>query len=232
MKTLGREQLVKFIAENKLLEGTTERPGLMLTPAGEIVKSFYRRKKISTTTFFPQALQFEASGLKLLKQNILAPVVKEVIYCKDIPVHMVIYDRLDGVDVRELCGSTGVGCLSQLPEYLAHLHDLGVYFRAIHLGNILLHGDVISLVDISDLSVANSSLGIFKRARNLAHLFNSEDDKAYFVTYGVDRFIQEYIEVTGMSPVQRWLLVKRLHMALDDDMYHAAIMPPIVKRRG
>lgn len=230
MKTLGREQLSQFIRENKLLDGTIERPGIMLTPAGEIVKSFYRRKIISTATFFPQAHQFQASGLKLIKRDIPAPVVKEIIYCEDIPVHMVIYDRLEGVDVRELCGSTGVGCLSQLPGYLAHLHDLGVYFRAIHLGNILIYGDVISLVDISDLSVANSSLGIFKRARNLAHLFNSEDDKAYFVTYGVGKFIQEYIEVSGIPSVQRWPLVKRLHLALDDDMYHASIMPSA--RRG
>ncbi len=227
MQTIDRVQLSQFINDKQVLEGTVERPGLMLTPAGEIVKFFYRRKIISTATIFPQALQFESSSQKLLVRDIPAPIVKEIIYCQEIPVHMVIYDRLDGVDVRELCGSTGVECLVRLPGFLAHLHKIGIYFRAIHLGNILVYDDIISLVDISDLSVQKFSLGVFKRARNLAHLFNSEADKTFFVRYGVNKFIQEYIEVSKLGAAQGWLFEKRLRLALDSDMVQSAFTPPV-----
>lgn len=225
MQTIGREQLNAFIHENEILYGTIESPGLMMTPAGEIVKSFYRRKKISTTVFIPQANQFIASSKKLLARDISAPVVKQVLYCSDIPVHMVIYDRLDGLDLRELCATRGVTSLSRLPDYLAHLHKIGIYFRAIHLGNILIDGNKISLLDISDLSVRNSSLGVFQRARNLGHMLNSVDDKTHFASYGVSRFISEYIDAVEFTPVQNWLFRKRLHLALDSDVQIEALMP-------
>ena len=90
-------------------------------------------------------------------------------------------NRIKGKDLRELCHSNGVDELTQLPGYFAHLHETGIFFRAVHLGNILIGENKISLVDISDLSARNSPLGVFQRARNLAHLFNAEHDKAYFV---------------------------------------------------
>jgi tRNA A-37 threonylcarbamoyl transferase component Bud32 len=223
MQKLDREQLENYISANQILYGTTERPGLMLTPDGEVVKFFYRRKKISTGTFLPQAQRFTTNSRKLLERDIPAPLVKDLIYCNEIPVHMVVYDRIEGKDLRELCQTDGVNGLAHLPDYFAHLHKKGIYFRAVHLGNILIHADEISLLDISDLTTQSSPLGIFQRARNLAHLFNTEHDKAYFVTYGLDRFVQEYVASCQFSTAGKWLFLKRLGLALDDDMFHALI---------
>ncbi len=218
MQTLDREQLSQFIAPNEILFGTAEHPGLMLTPSGEIVKAFYRKKKLSTATFFPQAMQFTTSSRKLLELGISAPIVKDVIYCKEIPVHMVIYDRLDGKDLRERCEDGDIHSLQGLPAYLAHLHQAGIYFRAIHLGNILLDGELMSLVDISDLSAKGSPLGVLQRARNVAHLFNSQEDKAHFTRYGIDKFIAQYKLASDMGLLQERIFNTRLRAALDIDM--------------
>lgn len=223
MLKLDRQQLDKYIGESRVLYGTTERPGLMLTPADEMVKFFYRRKRISTATFLPQAQRFTTNSRELLERDIPAPVVKDIMYCEEIPVHMVLYNRIEGKDMRDLCQSSGVATLARLPEYFAHLHKAGIFFRAVHLGNILVNAEVISLLDISDLSTQDSSLGVFRRARNLAHLFNAEHDKAYFVSYGLHKFLQEYITACQFGAIDAWLFLKRLHFALDDDMFQALL---------
>ena len=156
MQKLDRNQLDDYIGKNQILSGSKERPGLMLTSSNENVKFFYRRKKISTATFRPQARRFTTNSRKLMERDIPAPVVKEVLYCHDIPLHMVVYDRIEGTDVRELCQSEGVGCLSYLPDRFAYLHGEGIFFRAVHLGNLVVRGDTISLLDISDLSIEAS----------------------------------------------------------------------------
>lgn len=218
MKVLDPEALRQFIEGNEILYGTPEHPGIMLSPSGEIVKSFFRRKKISTSTFFPQASRFESNSRKLLERGIKGPIVKDIIYCKEIPVYMAIYDRLEGNDLRELCHKDGMATLTRLPDYLASLHTAGVFFRAIHLGNILLHNHSMSIIDISDLTTRDSPLGSFMRARNLAHLLNSEFDKVFFISYGVSKFIEEYVQVSGLAGFDQWLFLARLKLGLDRDM--------------
>jgi hypothetical protein len=221
MKVLDLNELKKFIEGNKILHGSPEHPGIMLSPSGEIIKSFFRRKTISTSTFFPQAIRFESNSRKLCELGIIGPIVKEIIYCKEVPVHMVIYDRLEGVDLRELSQNNPDSALTRLPGYLADLHAAGIFFRAIHLGNILVQNDEMSLIDISDLKTQNSPLGSFQRARNLAHLFNSELDKDFFLDCGLNQFIDEYIQASGLSGMGQWFFLYRLKLALDNNMAEA-----------
>lgn len=216
MRQFNRHQLDQFIAQHTIIQGTPARPGVMQSGDNEMVKAFYRRKAISTSRLVPQAKRFTTNSRLLLERDIAAPIVKDVVWCPDYPVHMVIYDRIDGKDLRELCGELGPEQLSMLPDFLAGLHNQGVYFRAIHLANLVFDGDTIHLVDISDLRLRESALGVFARARNLAHLMNSELDKAYFVSYGVDRFIAEYETAAQLASPALFRL--RLRWSLDDDL--------------
>ncbi len=218
MKVLDAAALRDFIEVGTVLYGSPSQPGIMLTPQDEIVKFFYVRKRVSTSTFFPQAKQFTRNSRKLRELDIPAPVVKEVGYCPEKSIHMVIYDRLPGADFREHMAEGNIELLTLLPGYLAGLHDEGVYFRAIHLGNILYHEASISLLDISDLKVVTRPLRVFERARNIAHLINAQDDKAYIISFGIHRFVSSYIDLAGFGETRRRLFVKRLELALDADM--------------
>ncbi|MEX2489378.1 MAG: hypothetical protein WD356_07610 [Pseudomonadales bacterium] len=221
MKQLTTTELAEYIDENEILYGRVGRPEVMLTPDGKIVKCFYPRKKLSTSTFLPQAKRFSINARKLRDRNIPAPIVDEVLYCKAIPVHLIVYSWMDGEDLRFLCSNGHIACLSDLPAFLAHLHKQGIYFRAIHLGNLLRQkDDTLAILDMSDLRTQPYRLGAFQRARNLAHLINRREDKAYFVSYGIDRFIKEYIDCCQASHQQEWLLRKRLYFGLDRDLRH------------
>lgn len=223
MQVLNKQELQQFVKNHKVIYGTEQQPGLMLTSNNEIVKAFYRRKRFSMSTFFPQAKRFVANCRKLLERNVCGPIAREIIYCPEIPVYMVVYERLEGQDLRELCAETGSDCLGILPDYLAFLHSKGIYFRAIHLGNVLCSTDDLAIIDISDLRAFNSSLGVFQRARNLAHLLNAEDDKAYFDSYGVSQFVLKYERCAKFGRLRRYLFRNRLRLALDSDIQNKLV---------
>jgi hypothetical protein len=67
--------------------------------------------------------------------------------------------------------------LQLLGEFIAHLHAKGIFFRSAHFGNIIYTPDKqFGLIDISDMSISPFSLNIFKRLRNLKHIFRIDED--------------------------------------------------------
>ena len=60
--------------------------------------------------------------------------------------------------------------LEQLAALFRTLHRKGIYFRSMHLGNIVLTEDnQLGLIDIADLSFQSRPLSRNKVSRNLAH---------------------------------------------------------------
>lgn len=219
MKRITSSELTSFIHENEILYGRTGRPEVMLTPDDRIVKCFYPRKLISTSTFIPQARRFSSNARKLLEKGIPAPVVEDVIYCQEVPVHMIVYKRLEGEDLRHLCSQGEMEALSALPGFLAALHERGIYFRAIHLGNLLLQNDnTFAILDMSDMWTRPYSLWAFPRARNLVHLVNRKEDRLHFLNYGVNRFLTEYLDRCRLRPYQNWIIKQRFFVSLDRDL--------------
>lgn len=219
MKRFNRNELQQFVRENRVLIGTSERPGLLLTSEQEVVKFFYRRKLISTSIFSPQAKRFRANSIRLKQIGITAPEVSELIFCPEIPVHLAFYQYLKGDDFRVLCSKNNHPCIDKLPSYMAMLHEKGVYFRAIHLGNVLqLDENELALVDISDLTFRSGQLTTFQRARNIAHLFNSSEDKLFLANYGLRRFLESYYQSAELSSGKIKRLEWRLKMSLAVDL--------------
>lgn len=215
MKFLAKMELEEIVKSSTVIFGLAERPGILISAKNEIVKFFYKRKRISTSILKPQAKRFQKNGIKLQQLQIKAPLVKEIFYCKAISGHLVTYDMIEGEDYREICGKGDVDTLSTLPGFLNHLHELGVYFRAIHLGNLILTpSGEIALVDISDLSIRSGRLSVFRRARNLAHLIDTTEDMGYFKQYSLDKFLAEYFEVSEFSDLQCRLFMARFNRAL------------------
>ncbi len=230
MKKLSKSEFERFVQEGQVLLGTPERPGLLLTSKQEIAKFFYRRKFISTSLFIPQAERFRSNSIKLKQIGITAPEVSELYFCPEIPVHIAVYQHLKGADFRELCSKSDHRCIDKLPSYIAMLHERGVYFRAIHLGNVLqLEENELALVDITDLTFQSDQLTIFQRARNIAHLFNSLEDKLLLANYGLKRFLDSYYLSAKLSAGKTKWLEWRLKLSLAADLrsYLESSMPLI-----
>lgn len=214
-RTISSKELEELLRDKQVMFGTRQQPALMLSQDNEIIKFFYQRKRWSTSRFYPQALRFRANSQRLIELKINAPMVKEIIHCPDVPTDLIIYDRLDGCDLRMLCEQGKTKCLAELPAFLIDLHDKGVYFRAIHLANVLKQNSGMAIVDISDLSAQSRPLSAWQRARNIAHLFNARSDHVHFQQYGLDRFVNDYLAQGGLSKREarwfRWRLNFSLH---------------------
>lgn len=197
MKRIRAAWLEQMQASSTLLQGTPVRPGLLLTPDGQIIKTYYRRRWLSRSIIQPPAMRFARNARELLSRGFGAPVVRAVYYFPPAKMHLLTYDRLPGSDLRSVSG-TDPARLQALPRFLAQLHAAGVYFRGIHLGNILLDENRLALIDIADLSFSKRPLTPTKRARNLAHLLDHGADQALFAQYGREHFISSYRSETQM----------------------------------
>ena len=214
VKKISEAQVQEYVAKNKLLMGDLQNPMLMLTPDNELIKSFFRKDRLSTSTFFPKAVRFAENGKQLKNIGVLAPCAKDVMYCSEMGLHMVIYDRLPGTDLRILHeGGSDTG-IRGLPRYLAELHTLGVMFRGIHLGNVLFLGEEAhqsyALVDISGMSIKNRQLRLWERMRNLINLLGVDDDKDIFDELGMNWFLSRYCHAAMLDSAQINYLQKRL----------------------
>ena len=117
---------------------------------------------------------------------------------------MVTYKSLSGEDVRALWD---VKYLEGMADYLARLHQSGVYFRGIHLGNVLLQDSGgYALIDISGMTIWPWPLTIWQRLRNLGRFVSFPEDVALFHAYGVQRFCDEYCAAAGLKGWRKaWL---------------------------
>jgi hypothetical protein len=219
VEQLTTQQMQEIIAGNELLLGTEQYPNLLRTDSGEIVKFFYPKSRLSTSTFFPKAKVFADNGLRLKKLQVTAPLTKRVAYCATLKVYLVIYDRIPGKDLRMWDEEGNGAALQGLEKYLAELHRKGVMFRGIHLGNILMDdAGQYALVDISGLSCKSKPLSLWQRMRNLINLLGVEDDQKILLSYGLNQFVAGYCIAAGLDKSDIAYLDRKLSRRLGQDI--------------
>ena len=62
--------------------------------------------------------------------------------------------------------------------FIVRPHDQGVYFRSLHLGNVILTPDgELGLIDFADLRIHPWGLGRYLRARNMRRMLAMADER-------------------------------------------------------
>lgn len=150
------------------------------------LKLFRVKSTISSAWFKPYSVRFARNASELMTRGIQTV---DIISCyrleryKNTAVH---YRPLPGRTLRQVfpaLDEDGTRVLAQqLARYIAHLHKQGVYFRSLHMGNILkLPDGALGLIDIADMRFSRSSLKEALRLRNLHHLARYEQDVQYLI---------------------------------------------------
>jgi hypothetical protein len=91
----------------------------------------------------------------------------------------VLYAPLAGYTVKKLVEADLLNreMAMALGMFIARLHQLGIHFRSLHMGNILVMPDgQYGLIDISDMSIYPWPLFCNTRIRNFRHLCRYPDD--------------------------------------------------------
>ena len=153
------------------------RDGLML-------KLFRRKRLLSSALLFPYAGRFERNAQALRDLGIPCPEVLATYRIASIERDAVYYRPLPGDTLRQLLDDQAQAqpLRRQLGQFVARLHEAGVYFRSLHLGNVVLTPDnQLGLIDIADLQHQRRALRDSQRERNFHHMLRYPEDRQWLL---------------------------------------------------
>lgn len=181
-----------------VLEADGSGDKVLLLEDGTILKLFRRKRLISSALLFPYARRFADNIDALKKRAIPCPDVIATYRIASISRDAVRYTPLPGLTIRQVLKEHGESAplRAELGTFIAHLHDRGVYFRSLHLGNVILTPESkLGLIDISDMKCQRGALSDSKRLRNFQHLLRYKEDRAWLVeSDGGTAFISAYTQ--------------------------------------
>jgi hypothetical protein len=86
---------------------------------------------------------------------------------------------------------------------MAQLHEQGVYFRSLHLGNVLVLDDgEFGLIDLADMRIYPSSLSSSLRLRNLRHMQRYTVDRRWLFEDHFEALLKGYAAKASKSDVE------------------------------
>lgn len=197
MQILEHDDYVALRADAQVL--TRDRYGdkVLALADGTILKLFRRKRLISSAAWYPYAKRFADNARVLAALGIPCPEVTGLYRLPSVRREAVRYRPLAGETLRQLvrAGVDAPDLRARLGRFVAGLHASGVYFRSLHLGNIVLTaGGEFGLIDIADLSTGRRALSAARRRRNLRHLVRVAEDRAWLRPAGDDRFDEAYAQ--------------------------------------
>ncbi|MBA1262966.1 lipopolysaccharide kinase InaA family protein [Stutzerimonas stutzeri] len=183
MQTLSREDYAAWCNDAQVLERDGHGEKVLRLADGTFLKLFRRKSWFSKTALYPPAKRFAKNAAALQLLGIPCPKVIQL-YRMSSPYRSVVhYQPLAGETLRNLLQKDSTldqrKLYIRLAEFITKLHNLGVYFRSLHMGNIVLTPDNrLGLIDISDMRCLGRPLSRRMRNRNYQHLLRYESDWA------------------------------------------------------
>lgn len=143
---------------------------------GSILKLFRRKRLLSSAAWSPYAQRFADNAAVLARMGIAVPEIIAVFRVQELARDAVHYRPLPGLTLREMVRA-GINpelerrLKDKLTRLVIFLHDQGVYFRSLHIGNVVCTPEKeLGLIDFSDLRIHPWPLGKYLRARNVRRM--------------------------------------------------------------
>ncbi len=175
-------------------------PKVFSTENGDYVKVFNPKSGLTKRRLFPKYKKFIANANRLKKLGIPTITVNNIYFLTKHQNYAVRYEPLIGYNLRDLFVKEGASMISDFLPFLAKLHALGIYFRGIHLGNVLkLSSHDFGLIDMTDLYIKHKPLSVWHRVRNVSHMVNMQQDDKIFKTYGIVSLLNDYVNVAKLT---------------------------------
>lgn len=195
MQTLEHDAYHALRAHAHVLEFDLHGEKVLRLADGSFLKLFRRKRLISSAAWYPYAQRFADNALALAQRGVPCPVVTGVYRIPCIGRDAVRYRPLEGRTLREIVrsGADSGALRAGLGRFVARLHEAGIYFRSLHLGNIVLTpSGEFGLIDIADLRAGRRPVAQNRRRRNLQHLSRNPQDRAWLHAGGEAEFERAY----------------------------------------
>lgn len=187
MRSLSENDYRNLIADALVIERDLHGDKVLHLTDGNYLKLFRRKRLISSAAWYPYAQRFADNAKALLSRNIPCPEVVDVFRIASIRRDAVLYRPLPGNTLRELVRNrtATTAIRRQLGDFIHMLHESGIYFRSLHLGNIVLTSDGrLGLIDIADLIAKPKPISLHYRQRNMRHLYRDPADRLWLESEG------------------------------------------------
>ncbi|MCU7213221.1 bifunctional O-antigen ligase/aminoglycoside phosphotransferase family protein [Pseudomonas sp. VE 196-7] len=204
LSVTGLEQLSR---EARIIEEDGLGPKVLCLNDGSFLKLFRRRRWYTSGSFNPYSERFAVNSEQLRQMGIPTPQVLNV-YRLDDGSSAVHYAPLPGHTLRQVLQSITAPAVRQalierFGKFMAQLHEKGVYFRSLHLGNVLVLEDgEFGLIDLADLRIFPTPLSLSMRQRNLRHMQRYTVDKRWLFEDHLDALLQGYAVTASKSAVE------------------------------
>lgn len=178
MKKLSKEGYLTLREGAEVIESDAYGDKVLLLTDGTYLKLFRRKRLLSTALIFPYAQRFEKNSVKLAALNIPSVSIINLFRIHSVKRTAVHYSPLAGTTLRKMENGIDDAQASKLGKFIRGLHDKGVYFRSLHLGNIVLTPEnQLGLIDIADMKFFYRSLSLKLRLRNFQHSARYPNDR-------------------------------------------------------
>ncbi|PTR22286.1 MULTISPECIES: bifunctional O-antigen ligase/aminoglycoside phosphotransferase family protein [unclassified Pseudomonas] len=206
IKTATPSALQQLTADALIIEEDGLGPKVLRLTDGSFLKLFRRRRWYTSGSFTPYSDRFAVNSVQLRSMGIPTPHILDLYRFEDgsTAVH---YSPLPGNTLRQILqGITAPAVRQALVErfgkFMAQLHQQGVYFRSLHLGNVLVLEDgEFGLIDLADLRIYPSSLSPSLRRRNLRHMQRYASDRHWLFEDHFEALLQGYAAVASKADV-------------------------------
>jgi hypothetical protein len=170
---LNNDMLATLTAGAQVLEEDSLGPKVYRLADGNFLKLFRRKRLISSALFVPYSDRFWLNAVRLKELGIATLTPLELYRLEDTSLSAVLYRPLQGRTLKDIYLDEPEAFGKHLPvliDFIRTLHRRGIYFRSLHLGNIVLTPEgSLGLIDIADMSFQRPPLSKAKARRNLAH---------------------------------------------------------------
>lgn len=175
MRIVTAQELESWLATGKVLEKDARGPKVVALESGLFLKIFHTRRHPLLARLQPAARRFAENARRLPLKSIAAPRVVDLFWLdRASGLSGCLYDPLPGLSIEQIYFDNPKqvqSLLEPLAIFIRNLHRQGVYFRSLHLGNILqLPDGSFGLIDILDLKNKNRALNSWQINRNFQHL--------------------------------------------------------------
>lgn len=199
MKNIDASQLDNLLIGAKVIEADGHGTKVAQLVGGDFIKLYRRKRLISSDLWELPAKRFAANAQGLQQRGIIAPYVLETFLISERRLSAVRYQPLPGDTLRnylrDACDGDQSTKVENFGNFLGKLHESGVYFRSLHLGNVLLLPDhSLGLIDLSDMKFEGKALAHWKRRRNLQHILRYKEDIEWLIHRHREAWISGYKE--------------------------------------
>jgi len=202
VQRLTPQALQSLTSGAQIIESDGLGPKVLRLEGGNFLKLFRARRWYTSGGFNPYSERFAVHSQQLRNLGIQSPTIIHLYHLND-GSSAVHYVPLPGMTLRQALQGASTATQRQalvksFGRFMAQLHERGVYFRSLHLGNVLvLENGELGLIDVADLYIYPSSLRHALRQRNLRHVQRYNEDRGWLFEQHLDALLEGYAMIAS-----------------------------------